>query len=75
MAGEFWLSGQQWAVLETLLPINQPGLERVDDRQGRRRAIGAGCVRLRHHGLAVRQRAGEAVAPALAQVKAAPAMT
>jgi transposase len=34
MAGEFWLLGQQCAVLEPLLPINQPGPERVDDRRG-----------------------------------------
>ena len=32
MAGEFWLSNRQWSVLEPLLPTNQPGARRVDDR-------------------------------------------
>ena len=32
MAGEFWFSDQQWAVIEPLLPNNQPGARRVDDR-------------------------------------------
>jgi transposase len=29
----FWLSDQQWAALEPLLPRNQPGARRVDDRR------------------------------------------
>ena len=33
MAGEFWLNDRQWAVLEPLLPKNQPGARRVDDRR------------------------------------------
>ena len=33
MASEFWLSDQQWAALERLLPTNQPGAHRVDDRR------------------------------------------
>lgn len=33
MAGEFWLDDQQWAALEPLLPTNQPGAHRKDDRQ------------------------------------------
>jgi transposase len=33
MAGEFWFSDQQWAVIEPLLPKNQPGARRVDDRR------------------------------------------
>lgn len=33
MAGEFWLSDRQWAALEPLLPQNQPGARRVDDRR------------------------------------------
>ena len=33
MAGEFWLSDRQWAVLAPLLPTNQPGARRVDDRR------------------------------------------
>ena len=33
MAGEFWLSDRQWAALEPLLPTNQPGARRVDDRR------------------------------------------
>ena len=33
MAGEFWLSDGQWAAIEPLLPRNQPGARRVDDRR------------------------------------------
>lgn len=33
MAGEFWLSDRAWAVIEPLLPRNQPGARRVDDRR------------------------------------------
>jgi transposase len=33
MAGEFWLSDQQWAAIEPLLPKNQSGAHRVDDRR------------------------------------------
>lgn|SRR5260221_1275179 len=33
MAGEFWLSDQQWAALDVLLPRNQPGAHRADDRR------------------------------------------
>ncbi len=33
MAGEFWLSDQQWALIEPLLPKNQPGAHRKDDRR------------------------------------------
>ena len=33
MAGEFWLSDTQWAVIEPLLPRNQPGARRTDDRR------------------------------------------
>jgi transposase len=33
MAGEFWLSDLQWAVLDPLLPKNQSGAHRVDDRR------------------------------------------
>jgi putative transposase len=33
MAGEFWFSDRQWAVIEPLLPTNQPGARRVDDRR------------------------------------------
>ncbi len=33
MAGEFWLSDQAWAAIEPLLPKNQPGARRVDDRR------------------------------------------
>ena len=29
----FWLSDAQWAALEPLLPKNQPGAPRVDDRR------------------------------------------
>ena len=33
MAGEFWLSDSQWEAIEPLLPRNQPGARRVDDRR------------------------------------------
>jgi transposase len=33
MAGEFWLDDRQWAVIEALLPKNQPGAHRQDDRR------------------------------------------
>ena len=33
MAGEFWFSDRQWAAIEPLLPKNQPGARRVDDRR------------------------------------------
>ncbi len=33
MAGEYWLSDQAWAAIEPLLPKNQPGARRVDDRR------------------------------------------
>lgn len=33
MANQYWLSDDQWAVLEPLLPSNQPGARRVDDRR------------------------------------------
>jgi transposase len=33
MAGEFWLTEAQWSVIEPLLPKNQPGAHRTDDRR------------------------------------------
>ena len=33
MANEFWLSDTAWAVIDPLLPRNQPGARRVDDRR------------------------------------------
>jgi transposase len=33
MAGAFWLDEAQWAVIEPLLPTNQPGAARQDDRR------------------------------------------
>lgn len=33
MAGKFWLSDEAWASIEPLLPKNQPGARRVDDRR------------------------------------------
>ena len=33
MAREFWLDDQQWAVIAPLLPTNQPGAHRTDDRR------------------------------------------
>ncbi|WP_232632061.1 IS5-like element ISMpo7 family transposase, partial [Methylobacterium sp. Leaf118] len=42
----FWLSDEQWAVIEPFLPRNQPGPERKDDRRiisGILHVITAGC--------------------------------
>ena len=33
MADLFWLSDEQWAVVSTFMPANQPGARRVDDRR------------------------------------------
>ena len=33
MADLFWLSDEQWAVIEPFMPEKQPGPERKDDRQ------------------------------------------
>ena len=33
MAGAFWLSDRAWSAIEPLLPTNQPGARRVDDRR------------------------------------------
>jgi transposase len=33
MTVEFWLDDRQWAALEPLLPTNQPGAHRTDDRR------------------------------------------
>jgi transposase len=33
MAGAFWLSDRQWAVIDPLLPKNQSGAYRVGDRR------------------------------------------
>lgn len=33
MAGLFWLSDRAWQAIEPLLPKNQPGARRVDDRR------------------------------------------
>ena len=33
MAGEFWLDDRQWAAIEPLLPKDQPGARRKDDRR------------------------------------------
>src|SRR5271168_891120 len=33
MASEFWLSEAQWGAIEPLLPKNQPGARRTDDRR------------------------------------------
>ncbi|HME83303.1 MAG TPA: transposase, partial [Roseiarcus sp.] len=44
--GEFWLSDTQWAVIEPLLPKNQPGARRTDDRRvisGIVHVLKAGC--------------------------------
>jgi transposase len=33
MSSEFWLNDRQWSAIELLLPRNQPGARRVDDRR------------------------------------------
>jgi len=33
MPGEFWLDDEQWAVISPLLPTNQPGAHRTEDRR------------------------------------------
>jgi transposase len=33
MSARFWLDDDAWAVIEPLLPTNQPGARRVDDRR------------------------------------------
>lgn len=33
MADVLWLSGEQWAVMEPFMPVDQPGSERNNDRQ------------------------------------------
>lgn len=46
MAGEFWLDDRQWAAIEPLLPRNQPGAHRADDRRilsGIIHVLNAGC--------------------------------
>jgi transposase len=46
MAGEFWLSEAQWGAIESLLPKNQPGAHRTDDRRvisGIVHVLRAGC--------------------------------
>ena len=46
MAWEFWLDDRQWAAIEPLLPTNQPGAHRKDDRRiisGIIRVLKAGC--------------------------------
>ena len=46
MSGGFWLSDRAWAAIEPLLPKNQPGARRVDDRRvisGIIHVLRAGC--------------------------------
>mgnify|MGYP002178774196 CR=1 FL=1 len=46
MTGGFWLSDRAWAAIEPLLPRNQPGARRVDDRRvisGIIHVLQAGC--------------------------------
>ena len=46
MADLFWLSDDEWAVIEPFMPRNQPGPERKDDRQiisGILHVITVGC--------------------------------
>ena len=33
MAGELWLNNRQWAAIDPLLPKNQTGARREDDRR------------------------------------------
>jgi transposase len=50
----FWLSDEAWSVVEPLLPSNQPGARRVDDR----RAI-SGIAHVLHSGCRWRDCPGE----------------
>lgn len=46
MANLFWLSDDQWAVIEPFMPKDQPGPERKDDRQvisGILHVLNSGC--------------------------------
>ena len=46
MSGGFWLSDRAWGAIEPLLPKNQPGARRVDDRRvisGIIQVLKAGC--------------------------------
>ena len=46
MSGGFWLSDRAWGAIEPLLPKNQPGARRVDDRRvisGIIHVLKAGC--------------------------------
>jgi transposase len=43
MAGEFWLSDAQWGAIEPLLPENQPGARRTDDRRVISGIVKTGC--------------------------------
>jgi transposase len=46
MVGEFWPDDQQWAAIKPLLPTNQPGAHRKDDRRiisGIIHVLKAGC--------------------------------
>jgi len=33
MANDYWLSDRAWGSIEPLMPVNQPGARRVDDRR------------------------------------------
>ena len=46
MSGGFWLSDRAWGAIEPLLPKNQPGARRLDDRRvisGIIHVLKAGC--------------------------------
>jgi transposase len=46
MAAEYWLDHAAWAAIEPLLPRNQPGARRVDDRRvisGIAHVLRSGC--------------------------------
>ena len=45
MAGEFWLSDRQRVAIEPLLPSNQPGARRTDDRR-----VSSGIVHMLRNG-------------------------
>ena len=45
MADLFWLSDEQWAVVGRLMPTNQPGARRVDDRR-----VVSGILHMLHTG-------------------------
>ncbi len=45
MANQYWLSDRAWSSIEPLMPRNQPGARRVDDRR-----VVSGIIHVLHSG-------------------------